>query len=47
MRELRRFKRKGITVLIIAHRPAAIQECDTLVVIENGQITAFGTKEDI
>ena len=42
-----RFKRKGNTVLIIAHRPAAIQECDTLMVIENGQITAFGPKEDI
>ena len=33
---VRRFKRKGNTVLIIAHRPAAIQECDTLMVIENG-----------
>ena len=44
---VRRFKRKGNTVLIIAHRPAAIQECDTLMVIENGQITAFGPKEDI
>lgn len=44
---VRRFKRKGNTVLIIAHRPAAIQECDTLMVIESGQITAFGPKEDI
>ena len=44
---VRRFKRKGNTVLIIAHRPAAIQECDTLMVMESGQITAFGPKEDI
>ena len=44
---MRRFKRKGNTVLIIAHRPAAIQECDTLMVIESGQITAFGPKEHI
>ena len=44
---VRRFKRKGNTVLIIAHRPAAIQECDTIMVMESGQITAFGPKEDI
>ncbi len=40
-------KSEGKAVFIMAHRPAAIQECDLLLVIENGARRAFGPKEDV
>jgi ATP-binding cassette subfamily C protein len=46
-RAIRGFKEEGKAVLIMAHRPAAIQECDLLLMIEGGTRTAFGPKEDV
>ncbi len=40
-------KSEGKAVLIMAHRPAAIQECDLLLVIEGGARRAFGPKEEV
>ena len=40
-------KAEGKSVLIMAHRPAAIQECDTLLVLEQGARAAFGPKDKI
>lgn len=40
-------KSEGKTVFIMAHRPAAIQECDLLLVIENGARRAFGPKDEV
>ena len=40
-------KSEGKAVFIMAHRPAAIQECDLLLVIENGTRRAFGPKEEV
>jgi ATP-binding cassette subfamily C protein len=31
----------------MAHRPAAIQECDMLLVIDKGTQTAFGPKDKV
>ena len=31
----------------MAHRPAAIQECDTLMVLDNGMRVAFGPKDEV
>jgi ATP-binding cassette subfamily C protein len=31
----------------MAHRPAAIQECDLVLMIDNGMRRAFGPKEDV
>lgn len=44
---IRAMKAKGQSVIIMAHRPAAIQECDLLLVIENGARTAFGPKDEV
>ena len=44
---IRAFKEEGKIVLIMAHRPAAIQECDLLLIIENGTRRAFGPKDDV
>ena len=44
---IRAHKAAGGAALIMAHRPAAIQECDLLLVIEEGTRRAFGPREKI
>jgi PrtD family type I secretion system ABC transporter len=46
-RAIRSMKERGRSVLIMAHRPAAIQECDMLLMLENGSRVAFGPKEEV
>lgn len=40
-------KSEGKSVIIIAHRPAAIQECEVLLMLEHGVRTAFGPREEV
>lgn len=44
---IRSTKEAGGAVLIMAHRPAAIQECDLLLVIEDGTRRAFGPRDQV
>lgn len=44
---IRGVKAAGGAVMIMAHRPAAIQECDTLLVIEDGMMRAFGPRDQV
>jgi len=44
---IKNLKEKGAAVLIMAHRPAAIQECDMLLMVEGGARRAFGPKDEI
>ena len=44
---IREMKATGRSVLIMAHRPAAIQECDTLLVLDGGMRMAFGPKDEV
>lgn len=44
---IRNMKQQGRSVLIMAHRPAAIQECDKLLVLEGGVRRAFGPKDEV
>ncbi|QCO56230.1 type I secretion system permease/ATPase [Pseudorhodobacter turbinis] len=44
---IRAMKKAGNSVLIMAHRPAAIQECDMLLVLENGTRRAFGPRDQV
>ena len=44
---IRTMKEQGKSVLIMAHRPAAIQECELLLVLDGGMRTAFGPKDDV
>ena len=46
-RAIRATKEAGHAVLIMAHRPAAIRECDMLLVLENGMARAFGPRDEI
>lgn len=44
---IRQMKSEGGAVMIMAHRPAAIQECDLLIMLEDGVVKAFGPKDDV
>jgi ATP-binding cassette subfamily C protein len=44
---IRSMKESGRSVMIMAHRPAAIQECDTLLVLDGGMRMAFGPKDEV
>lgn len=44
---IRCLKDKGCSVLIMAHRPAAIRECDLLLVLDHGARAAFGPRDVI
>jgi len=44
---IRRAKESGRSVLIMAHRPAAIQECDLLLVLADGAAAAFGPRDKV
>ncbi len=44
---IRTAKARGASVLIMAHRPAAIQECDLLLVLNDGMAAAFGPRDTV
>lgn len=44
---IKAMKAAGNAVLIIAHRPAAIQHCDTLLVLEGGARRAYGPRDQV
>lgn len=46
-RAIRAQKEAGKSVLIMAHRPAAIKECDSLLMLEQGAVRAFGPKDEV
>ena len=44
---IRGMKQEGKSVIIMAHRPAAVLECDMLLMLENGMCIAYGPKDDV
>jgi ATP-binding cassette subfamily C protein len=44
---IRSMKAVGRSVLIMAHRPAALQECDMILVLDGGTCAAFGRKDEV
>ncbi|QPM90505.1 type I secretion system permease/ATPase [Pseudooceanicola algae] len=44
---IRSLKEAGRIVILMAHRPAAIRECDLLLFLENGAQVAFGPRDEI
>ena len=44
---IRQMKAENKSVIIMAHRPAAIAECDLLLYIENGMRKAFGPRDEV
>lgn len=46
-RTVRHFRDSKRSVVIMTHRPAAIAECDTLLVIDHGQVKAYGPRDEV
>lgn len=44
---IRRVKAQGGVVIIMAHRPAAINECEVILVMEQGMRRAFGPRDKV
>jgi ATP-binding cassette subfamily C protein len=44
---VRQMKSEGRSVVIMTHRPVAISECDKLMVVEGGRITALGPRDEV
>lgn len=44
---IRGFKKAGRSILIMAHRPAAIKECDLLLMLDHGLVRAFGPRDKV
>jgi len=44
---IRAARARGAAVLVMAHRPAALQECDLLMVLKDGQMTACGPRDAV
>ncbi len=44
---IKSMKAEGRSVLIMAHRPSAIQECEMLLVLDHGARAAFGPKDEV
>lgn len=44
---IRAMKADGKSVIIMAHRPAAIQECDLLMMLDNGARRAYGPRDEV
>ncbi|MET0558201.1 MAG: type I secretion system permease/ATPase [Solirubrobacterales bacterium] len=47
MNAIRQLKADGRIVVIMAHRPAAISECDLLLVVADGAVQAFGPRDEV
>ena len=37
----------GTSVMVLAHRPAALQECTTLMVLKDGAVAALGPRDSV
>ncbi|ASM74210.1 MULTISPECIES: type I secretion system permease/ATPase [Roseobacteraceae] len=46
-RAIRAMKADGRSVMIMAHRPSAIAECEMLLILDQGARVAFGPKDDV
>jgi PrtD family type I secretion system ABC transporter len=46
-RAIRACKARGASVVVVAHRPSALHAMDDLLVLTNGQVAAYGTRDEI
>ncbi|WP_028957012.1 type I secretion system permease/ATPase [Sulfitobacter sp. 20_GPM-1509m] len=46
-RAIRAMKADGRSVMIMAHRPSAIEECEMLLILDQGMRVAFGPKDEV
>jgi PrtD family type I secretion system ABC transporter len=46
-RAIRASLKRGATVVVVAHRPSALHAMNDLLVLTNGQVAAYGTRDEI
>jgi ABC-type protease/lipase transport system fused ATPase/permease subunit len=46
-KSLLKLKERGCTILIVAHRPAALRTADKVLVLKEGCIAAFGERDKV
>lgn len=46
-RAVQGMKSRGLGVVLMAHRPSAIQQCDKLLVLRDGMAQAFGPRDEV
>lgn len=44
---LQKARAKGQTVLLVSHRPTAIRNCDLMMVLQSGQVTLYGPRDQV
>ena len=44
---LRKAKAKGITVIVISHRPSILSEVDKVMVLQDGAVASFGSRDEV
>lgn len=44
---LKEAKKRGISVIVISHRPSVLSEVDKIMVLQDGAIASFGSKEEV
>jgi ATP-binding cassette subfamily C protein len=44
---VRQAKAEGTAVIIMAHRPGGIAECDLILVLDDGTLKAFGPRDEV
>lgn len=44
---LKEAKKRGITTVVISHRPSILSEVDKVLVLQDGAVASFGTKEEV
>lgn len=44
---IKTLKDRGATVVIVAHRPNAIAQCNKLLMLEDGKVRAFGPRDEV
>lgn len=44
---LQGLRKRGQTVLIVSHRPTAIRNCDLMLMMQSGQVTLYGPRDQV